>query len=329
MALRALLLDLDPAGSGVSATLRDLDEADLPDGDVLVRIQYSTVNFKDALILSGIGRLVRSYPHVPGIDLAGTVESSADPRFAPGDEVVLTGWRVGETWWGGYAELARVRADWLLPIPSGLTARDCMVIGTAGLTAALAMTALEGLGLTPDQGPVLVTGATGGLGSTAVHLLARRGYDVTASTGKPQEGQHLELLGASAIIDRTQLSSPPERPLLPERWAGCIDAVGGATVAHVLAELRYGACVAMCGNTGGNDVPTNALPFLLRGVRALGIDSVQAQVPVRQQAWEALATLADMDVLRGQVREVRLEEVPAVAADLLAGRVAGRVIVAL
>jgi acrylyl-CoA reductase (NADPH) len=327
MVFRALVIDHDPADRRVTATIRDLDEGVLPNGDVRVRVQYSTVNFKDALVLGGLGRLVRAYPHVPGIDLAGVVESSMDPRFSPGDEVVLTGWRVGETWWGGYAELAQVRGDWLLPIPEQLSARDCMIIGTAGLTAALALSALEANGLTPDDGAVLVTGATGGLGSTAVHLLARRGYRVTASTGKPKEARHLALLGASDVIDRAQLSSAPDRPLLPERWAGCIDAVGGSTVAHVLAELRYGAAVAMCGNTGGNDVPTNTLPFLLRGVRALGIDSVQAKVSERQRAWSTLATLADMDVLSGQIREIGLEEIPAVAADLLAGRIAGRVIV--
>jgi acrylyl-CoA reductase (NADPH) len=327
MVFQALVIDHDHDERRIAATILDLDEGTLPNGDVRVRVRYSTVNFKDALVLAGIGRLVRTYPHVPGIDLAGTVESSTDPRYSPGDEVVLTGWRVGETWWGGYAELAQVRGDWLLPVPEQLSLKDCMIIGTAGLTAALAMTALEANGLTPDEGPVLVTGASGGLGSTAVHLLARRGYRVTASTGKSAEAEHLKYLGASDVINRVELSEAPDRPLLPERWAGCIDAVGGSTVSHVLSELRYGAAVALCGNASGNEIPTNTLPFLLRGVRALGIDSVQAKVSERQHAWNSLATLADMAVLGGQIREIGLEEISSVATDLLAGRIAGRVIV--
>ncbi|MFN8080145.1 MAG: MDR family oxidoreductase [Kineosporiaceae bacterium] len=323
--VRALVIDHEDGG--LTARVRELDDAALPDGEVAVRVEYSSINYKDAMILAGLGRLVRTYPHVPGIDLAGRVLTSSDPRYVPGQSVVLTGWRVGELWWGGCAEQARVRADWLVPLPESMTPRDAMVIGTAGLTAALAIDELERAGLTPGAGPVLVTGATGGLGSTAVHLLSRWGHEPAAATGKPQAAEHLRALGAHQVVDAAPLAEPAGRPLLTERWAGCVDAVGGATLAHVLAELRYGAAVALCGNASGVTFDGNVLPFLLRAVRAIGIDSVVAPYERRVAAWQRIATTADLAALAGQVREVGLEDVPAAASELLAGRVRGRILV--
>jgi acrylyl-CoA reductase (NADPH) len=325
VSFRALVLE--DAEDGLRSTLQDLDADRLPDGDVTVRIDYSSVNYKDAMVLRGLGRLVRTYPHVPGIDLAGTVEHSDADGFVPGDRVVLTGWRVGEASWGGYSELARVRAEWLVRLPGSMSTRDAMSIGTAGLTAMLAVHALEGHGLDASNGPVLVTGGAGGVGSFAVHVLARSGYEVVASTGRPETVDYLRTLGATEIVDRGELESPPERPLLSTRWAGCVDAVGGTTLGHVLAEMDYGAAVAACGNAAGNDLSTTVLPFILRSVNLLGIDSVALPRPVREELWARLADVVDQAMLDAVVTEVALREVDGVADDVLAGRVRGRLLV--
>src|SRR5690348_8210024 len=284
---RALVLH-EEAGK-VVPRLETLDESRLPPGDVTVRIEYSTLNYKDGMILQGQGRLVRQYPHVPGVDFAGTVEESSSPEFKPGDPVVLTGWRVGELHWGGYAERARVRADWLVPLPAGLDARQAMAIGTAGFTAMLALLALEHHGLKQDMGEVLVTGASGGVGGVAVALLAALGYRVVASTGRPELRDYLESLGAADLIDRAALAAKPTRPLDRERWAGAIDAVGGTTLATILTQLKYRAGVAACGLAGGSDLPGSVIPFLLRGVSLLGIDSVMCPRDERIEAWDRLA----------------------------------------
>lgn len=321
---RALVLD----APGALATVRDLDETSLPDGDVVVAVEWSSLNYKDGMILGGVGRLVRDFPHVPGVDLAGTVVTSEHPGFTPGDRVVCTGFRVGEVRWGGFATRARVDGDWLVKLPEHLTTRRAMEIGTAGLTAVLAVAALEAAGCTPGDGPVLCTGAAGGVGTYAVHLLARLGFAVTASTGRPAEADYLRSVGASEVIDRAELADAPAKPLLSERWAGAVDAVGGATLAHVIAELRYGAAVAACGNTAGNDLPTNVIPFLLRGVRLLGIDSVMVPAAVRVPLWRRLADLVDPEFAGGNTEVVDLDALPEAGARILAGRVRGRILVA-
>ncbi|MET0147490.1 MAG: MDR family oxidoreductase [Ilumatobacteraceae bacterium] len=322
---RALLID--QSDDGVTTAVTELDDERLPDGDVTVAVEWSSLNYKDGMILKGLGRLVREYPHVPGIDLAGTVESSDDPRYAPGDRVVLTGWRVGEVWWGGYATKARVKGDWLSPLPDGLTTRQAMAIGTAGFTAMMAIDALEQHGVGPDS-PVVVTGASGGVGSTAVGLFARLGYEVTASTGRVEaEGEALQAIGAAHVIDRAELSEPPSRPLLSERWGGAVDAVGSATLAHLLAETRYGGAVAACGLSGGNDLPTTVVPFLLRGVTLYGIDSVMCPTPRRARTWRRVSEVIDVDHLEAMTSEVTLDELPALAERILAGQVRGRVVV--
>jgi acrylyl-CoA reductase (NADPH) len=322
---RALVLDQKDDGQTVS--LQDLDPDQLPDGDVTIDVEWSSLNYKDGMILRGIGRLVRNFPHVPGVDLAGTVTESASPAFSPGDKVVLTGFRVGEAWWGGYAQRARVKSEWLVKVPESLTTRQTMEIGTAGLTAMLCVDALERDGLTPDAGPVLCTGAAGGVGSYAVHLLAKLGYEVTASTGRPAEAGYLKQLGAAEVIDRAELAEAPAKPLLSERWAGCVDAVGGATLAHVLAEMRYGASVAACGNTAGNDLPTSVLPFILRNVRLLGVDSVMVPADARAPQWARLGELVDPDFLAASTTVVGLGDLESAADEILAGQVRGRVLV--
>jgi acrylyl-CoA reductase (NADPH) len=323
---RALVID--QSADGITHQVTELADDRLPDGDVTVAVEWSSLNYKDGLILKGLGRLVRDYPHVPGIDLAGTVESSADPRFAPGDRVVLTGWRVGEIWWGGYATRARVKGDWLTPLPDDLTTRQAMAVGTAGFTAMMAVDTLQRHGLATGD-PVLVTGAAGGVGSTAVGLLARLGFHVTASTGRvDEEGDALRAIGASDVIDRSEVATVPERPLLSERWAGAVDAVGGATLAHVLAEVRYGGAVAACGLAGGNDLPTTVIPFLLRGVTLYGIDSVMCPAFRRAEVWARIADVLDLDALESMTTEVTLERLPALADEILAGRTRGRVVVA-
>ncbi|MGE5505593.1 MAG: MDR family oxidoreductase [Actinomycetota bacterium] len=326
MSFPALMLDED-AGK-VRASIRHLDDADLPEGDVVVRIDYSTLNYKDGLILNGLGRLVRKYPHIPGIDFAGTVEQSASPDYRPGDKVVLTGWRVGEVHWGGYAGKARVKAEWLVPLPAGLTTRQAMAVGTAGFTAMLAVMALEDHGLTPAaEGEVLVTGAAGGLGSIAVALLSRLGYRVAASTGRASQHDYLRGLGASTMVDRAELAQPPGKPLASERWAAAIDSVGGQTLGTVLTQMRMRAGVASCGNAGGVEFTATVLPFLLRGIAILGIDSVFCPKDRRVAAWNRLASTLPMDLLDSMTTEARLVDLPDLGAAILKGEVRGRVVV--
>jgi acrylyl-CoA reductase (NADPH) len=320
-------LVLHEADGKVAPRIETLDEAQLPEGEVTVAVEYSTLNYKDGMVLSGIGRLVRTYPHVPGIDFAGTVTQSADGRFKPGDKVVLTGWRVGEMHWGGYAERARIKADWLVPLPAELTTRQAMAVGTAGFTAMLAVIALERHGLKPGAGEVLVTGASGGVGSTAIALLAKLGHQVVASTGRLAEGDYLKSLGAAELIDRATLSEKPARPLDRERWAGAVDAVGGNTLATVLTQLKYMGSVASCGLAGGSDLPATVIPFLLRGVNLLGIDSVMCPMGPRLEAWQRLARDLPLDKLESMIEEVPLAGLPALASKILAGGIRGRTVV--
>jgi acrylyl-CoA reductase (NADPH) len=320
---------MEKTGDGpASAALRLLEDSALPQGEVTVAVEYSTLNYKDGLCLSASGGgLVRNWPHVPGIDLAGTVEASDDPRWRPGDKVVLTGWRVGEVHWGGYAQKARLRADWLVPLPPGLTTRQAMAVGTAGLTAMLAIQALEDHGLTPAAGEVLVTGAAGGVGSVAVALLAALGYQVAAVTGRPETAGYLQDLGAARIVPRADLAETVKRPLESEAWAGCIDAVGGAMLARVLGQLKYGGSAAAVGLAGGAAVPASIIPFLLRGVNLLGIDSVLKPAPERQRAWDRIARHLPLDKLEAMIRPARLEDLPDLGAAILKGAVQGRVVV--
>ncbi len=290
-------------------------------------VEYSTVNYKDGLCIGPGGGLVRKYPHVPGIDFAGIVESSADDRYKPGDKVVLTGWRVGEAHWGGYAEKARVKADWLVPLPEGLTTRQAMAVGTAGFTATLAVMALEDHGLTPARGEVLVTGAAGGVGSVATAMLARLGYEVAAVTGRPEQEDYLRSLGASRIVPRGEINETTKRPLESETWAGCVDAVGGAMLARVLGQMKHGGSVAAVGLAGGADLPATVIPFLLRGVNLLGIDSVMQPFEARQRAWARVASDLPLDMLEGIATEAGLEDLPQLGAEILKGQVRGRVVV--
>ncbi|MBB3258257.1 acrylyl-CoA reductase (NADPH) [Paraburkholderia bannensis] len=309
-----------------SARVGNIDEARLPDGDVLVDVQYSTLNYKDGLAITGKGPVVRSFPMVPGIDFAGTVAQSADPRYAVGDAVVLNGWGVGEQHWGGLAQKARVRADWLIPLPKGLTARQTMAIGTAGYTAMLCILALERHGIGASHGDVLVTGASGGVGSFAITLLARRGYRVVASTGKLQESAWLQELGAAEVIDRATLGTPG-KPLQKERWAAAIDSIGSHTLANVCASLRADGAVAACGLAQGMDFPATVAPFILRGVSLLGINSVTRPFAERQQAWRALADTLELATLDTITTEIGLEAAIPAAHELLEGRVRGRIVV--
>lgn len=312
----------------VAASVETVDEARLPPGDVTVRIDYSTLNYKDGMILNGLGRLVRHYPHIPGIDFAGTVEASDSPHWKPGDKVILTGWRVGEVWWGGHAQKARVKGEWLVPLPDGLTTRQAMALGTAGLTAMLAVMALEEHGLSPDtDGEVLVTGAAGGLGSVATAVLAGRGYRVAASTGRADQHDYLKRLGAATLVDRADLAAGAAKPLLAERWAACVDSVGGPTLAHVLASLRLHGAVASCGNAGGVELTTTVLPLLLRGIAVLGIDSAQCPTPRRLAAWRRLAAEMPKDLLDALTAEIALGELPAAGGRILKGQVRGRLVV--
>jgi len=322
---RALVLHEE--GGKVVPRLETLDESRLPQGEVTVAVEYSTLNYKDGMILEGQGRLVRAYPHVPGVDFAGTVLASDSPEFHPGDPVILTGWRVGEVHWGGYAERARVPASYLVRRPAGLSAKQAMAIGTAGFTAMLAVIALEKHGVTPAAGEVLVTGSAGGVGSIAVSLLAALGYRVAASTGRPELRDYLTGLGATELIDRAALAQKPARPLDRERWAGAIDAVGGATLATVLTQVKYRASVAACGLAGGSDLPATVIPFLLRGVNLLGIDSVMCPRDERIEAWHRLARDLPLDKLETITQTVPLAEVPALAPRILKGEVRGRIVI--
>jgi acrylyl-CoA reductase (NADPH) len=322
-------LVLHEEGGKIVPRLETVDVSRLPPGEVTVAVEYSTLNYKDGMILEGQGRLVRTYPHVPGVDFAGTVVSSESPEFRPGDPVVLTGWRVGEVQWGGYAERARVKAEHLVRRPAGLNARQAMAIGTAGFTAMLAVIALERHGLMPDAGEVLVTGAAGGVGSVAVSLLSALGYRAVASTGRPELRDYLTGLGAAELIDRAVLAAKPGRPLDRERWAGAVDAVGGTTLATVLTQLKSRASVAACGLAGGSDLPATVIPFLLRGVNLLGIDSVMCPREERIPAWERLARDLPLDRLAQITQTVPLAEVPALAPRILKGEVRGRIVIDL
>jgi acrylyl-CoA reductase (NADPH) len=320
-------LVLENNGSAVAASVKDLDEVNLPPGNVTVAVEYSGVNYKDGLVATGAGGLVKRYPHVPGIDFAGSVLASRDPAYKSGDKVVLTGWRVGEVQWGGLAQKASVNGDWLVPLPAGLTTRQAMAIGTAGLTAMLAVMALEFNGLTPDSGEVLVTGAAGGVGSVATAILAHLGVQIVASTGRPETHEYLKGLGATAVLDRSAFFEPAKRPLETERWAGCIDSVGGNTLARVLAQTKYAGSVAAVGLAGGSKLEHTVIPFLLRGVNLLGIDSVLCPMAKRIAAWNRLRTDLPVDKLDALTIVTRLEEVPRLAAEILAGKVRGRIVV--
>ena len=311
----------------VSATFETLTEADLPEGDVLVRVSHSTLNYKDGMVMNGIGRLVRDYPHVPGIDFSGVVDNSHHARFKPGDEVVLTGWRVGEAHWGGYAEKARVSGDWLVPLPTGLSMVDSMAIGTAGFTAMLAVRALEAHGLKPDAGEVLVTGAAGGVGSVATAILANLGYRVAGSTGRPDQANYLKALGVTTIIERAELAALPSRSLGRERFAGAIDNVGGLTLSNLLTQIAYGGSVAAVGLAGGNDLSTTVLPFLLRGINLLGIDSVMCPMEHRVETWNRLARDLPLDKLRAMVEVHALDDLPRLGKEILSGGVRGRAVI--
>ena len=328
MSFNALVVEEDADGK-TSASVQSLELDALPEGEVTVDVKHSTVNYKDGLCIGPGAGLVRKYPHVPGIDFSGVVESSEDPRYKPGDEVVLTGWRVGEARWGGYSQKARVKADWLVPLPDGLTLRQTMAIGTAGFTAMLAVMALEKHGLEPGSGPVLVTGAAGGVGSVAVAVLSRLGYEVAAVTGRPDSEEYLRSLGASRIVPRSDLAEPIARPMESESWAGCVDAVGGAMLSRVTKQLKYGASVAAVGNAGGLDVPLNVIPFLLRGVNLLGIDSVMQPFEARKEAWLRLSRDLDLDRLEAMVRPATLDDLPVLGRDILKGKVQGRIVVDL
>ncbi len=323
----ALVLEQNEDKS-VRHSIQSLDESALPEGDVRVAVEYSTINYKDGLAITGASPIVRKYPMVPGIDFAGKVLESSNPEFNAGDTVVLNGWGVGEGHWGGLSQQARVKGDWLIKLPSAFSTRQAMAIGTAGYTSALCILALEKAGLSPDKGDVLVTGAAGGVGSVAIAILASRGYRVLASTGRASEADYLKGLGAAEIIDRAELSEKG-RPIGRERWAGAVDAVGSHTLANVLAQTKYGGAVAACGLAQGGDLPGSVYPFILRGVSLLGIDSVMAPRALRNDAWALLASDLDTAKLDAMTHEIGLEEAPAVAGDILKGEVRGRVVVNL
>lgn len=322
---RALMLR--QTDGGVFAAIEQVPVTSLPDGEVLVRVTHSTLNYKDGMVLGGIGRLVRSYPHIPGVDLAGVVEHSTDPRWAIGQQVISTGWRVGETRWGGYGELASMKADWLVALPDGMTARQAMAIGTAGFTSMIAVMALEAHGLTPEAGEVLVTGAAGGVGSVAAAILAKLGYRVVGVTGRTETHDYLRALGVAEILDRSVLAGKPTRPLDSERWAGVVDAVGGTTLASALTQMKYRGAVAACGLAGGVGLETTVIPFLLRGVNLLGIDSVMYPQDGRVRAWGRLATDLPMAALESMIETIGLAQLPEYGRKILAGQTRGRVVV--
>jgi acrylyl-CoA reductase (NADPH) len=322
---KAILITKDDT-SGYKAALQQVDESVLPEGDVTVRVEWSTLNYKDGLAITGKSPVVRRFPMVPGIDFAGTVTASSNPAWKVGDQVVLNGWGVGETHCGGLGEVARVKGDWLVALPKGITTRQAMAIGTAGYTAMLCVMALEKHGVKPENGEILVTGANGGVGSVAIALLAQLGYTVVASTGRMEEAGHLKTLGATTVIDRAELSAPG-KAIGKERWAGVVDAVGSHTLANACATTKYGGAVAACGLAGGMDFPATVAPFILRGVTLYGIDSVMAPMALRQQAWTRLAKDLDMAKLDSITKEIGMDAVIATAAALLEGKVRGRVVV--
>lgn len=324
---------LEESDGKVSASVQELDESRLPQHErgVTVAVEYSTLNYKDGMVLNGLGRLVRDYPHVPGIDFAGVVEASDHPDYKPGDRVILTGWRVGEMTWGGHAQKARVKGDWLVPLPEGLSTKQAMAVGTAGFTAVLAVVALEKHGITPDTTAegreILVTGAAGGVGSVAVAVLAKLGYRVAASTGRAETHDYLHGLGAHTIVERAALAEPPKRPLERERWAGCVDAVGGTTMAHVLAETAYNGAIGSVGLAGGNTLETTVLPFLLRGVSILGIDSVMCAPARRREAWQRVVADLPLDKLDAITSVAPLADLPRLGKDILKGGIRGRLVI--
>ncbi|MAY71409.1 MAG: alcohol dehydrogenase [Halomonas sp.] len=314
-------------GDTQKAAIESLDDQALPDGDVTVNVDYSTLNYKDGLAITGKGPVVKSFPMVPGIDLAGVVETSQHQDFQPGDRVVLNGWGVGEKHWGGLAQKARLNGDWLIPLPEAFSTRNAMAIGTAGYTAMLSVLALQRHGVTPDQGEVLVTGASGGVGSFAITLLAKLGYEVVASTGRVEEADYLKALGATSIIDRSELEQPG-KPLAKERWAGAVDSVGSHTLVNVLASTRYGGTVTACGLAQGMDLPATVMPFILRGVTLAGIDSVMQPREARLEAWQRLAELMPEERFADIASEIPLSEAITTAERLMEGKVRGRVVVA-
>ena len=309
-----------------TAALVELSDADLMDGDVTVDISHSTLNYKDGLALTAKAPIIRKFPLTPGIDFAGTVSASDNPDYKPGDAVILNGWGVGEGHSGGFAERARVKGDWLVNMPDGMTAAQAMAIGTAGYTSMLCVMALEDAGITPDSGEILVTGAAGGVGSVAIAILSKLGYSVTASTGRTSEEAFLKGLGATSIVDREEFNTPP-KPLAKSRWAGCVDAVGSTTLANVLSQMNYGGAVAACGLAQGMDLPASVAPFILRGVKLLGVDSVMCPKPRREQAWARLAQDLDMAKLDSLTSHIKLDDVIAAGADIMSGKVRGRIVV--
>lgn len=319
----ALLVSKTDAGQRAEWT--SLTEADLMEGDVTLRVSHSTVNFKDGLAITGRSPVIRRWPMIPGIDLAGTVTASSHPDYKPGDQVLANGWGLGEVHYGGYAQMARLKGDWLLPVPPGLTAADCMAVGTAGYTAMLCVLALEAHDVTPASGPILVTGSAGGVGSVAIALLAKLGYSVTASTGRPETADYLKSLGATDIIAREELTGTP-RPISRERWAGAVDVVGSTTLANVLSQTKYGGTVTACGLAQGMDLPTSVAPFILRNVTLAGIDSVMAPKAKRAAAWDRLARDLDLAKLRAMTETRPIRDVVALAPEILAGQVKGRIV---
>ena len=311
----------------IATVIAELEESDLPEGDVLIDVAYSSLNYKDGLVLNNLGGLVKTYPHIPGIDLSGTVAHSDHPDFQPGDLVVCTGWRVGEIHWGGYAQKARLKGEWLTKLPANLTPRTAMGLGAAGLTAIIALEALEDHGLIPDRGEVLITGAGGGVGSFSVLLLSALGYNVTASTGRPELAPYLKDLGARTVIPRQELAEPSQRPLESARWAACIDSVGGTTLTRALAQMDYGASIAAVGLAGGSEFTATVIPFLLRGVNILGVDSVFYPIVRRSRAWARLARELPLDKINAICCETSLADLPQLGKDILEGKIRGRVII--
>jgi acrylyl-CoA reductase (NADPH) len=326
MPFRALVLS-QGADRKVSGVIETLPDEKLPAGDVTVAVEYSTLNYKDGLVLTTGGGLVKTWPHVGGIDFAGTVERSDNSNFKPGDKVVLNGWRVGELHWGGYATKARVKGDWLVKLPAAISSKRAMAIGTAGYTSMLCVMALEKHGLKPAAGDILVTGAAGGVGSVATAILGKLGYRVVAATGRPQEGDYLKSLGAAAIMDRKELTEAPDRPLLSERFAGVVDTVSGAVFAKALAQVKYGGAAAVCGLAAGPAFPGSILPFILRGITVYGIDSVMLPKAPREEAWRRLGTDLPLDKLDSTVGEAGLSDLMALSSKILKGEIRGRVVV--
>ena len=324
MSFRAILISKTDAGQ--KAELTTLEESDLMEGDVTVDVTHSSVNYKDGLAVTGKAPIARRFPLIPGIDFAGVVRSSSNPRWKAGDEVVLNGYGVGEMHHGGFSEVARVKGDWLVPVPKGWTAADCMSVGVAGYTAMLCVMALEEQGVKPSDGEILVTGAAGGVGTTAIVILAKLGYTVVASTGRTSEEAFLKDLGAAGVVDRNEFNGPV-KPLAKTRWAGCVDSVGSVTLANVLSQIKEDGTVAACGLAQGMDLPTSVAPFILRGVKLVGINSVSTPMPRRLKVWERLVQDLDLSKLYALTTHVKLDDVPQVAADIVAGKVRGRVVV--